>query len=209
MWSAQQDPTNNGFELGATNRFGSTVSAQRYTDLADKISNMANTSTKPVTTPTDAHQSSRRFDLLAFFALLSILTLAVGGWFTSMGFGPWYDELKKPPFQPPGWVFSPAWTTIFCLLAVATWQVARAGKARTALWLYALQLLLNVTWSLLFFALARPMWALVEIVVLTAIVAAMVYQYSRIRRAAGLMLVPYVVWLLFATALNAWIVMNN
>jgi tryptophan-rich sensory protein len=165
------------------------------------------TSTVP---PDAAPGPARRLDLLALFAILSLVTLGIGGWLTSLGFGPWYDELKKPPFQPPGWVFSPVWTTIFALLAIATWQIARRGAvARGALRLYAVQLVLNVAWSLLFFTLSRPAWGLAEIVVLDVVVVAMVVCYGRVHRAAGWMIVPYAVWLGLATAINVWIVMNN
>ncbi|MEM6456143.1 MAG: TspO/MBR family protein [Acidobacteriota bacterium] len=122
-----------------------------------------------------------------------------------------YDTLKKPWFQPPGWVFSPAWTVIFALLAVATWQVAQRGDAaaRTALWLYGVQLVLNVAWSLFFFALQNPAWALADVIVLDAVVVTMVVVYGRIHRAAGWLLVPYAVWLGLATAINIWIVVHN
>jgi len=159
---------------------------------------------------TTTTQPPRRLDLLALFGFLSILTLGLGGWLTSLGFGPWYDELKKPWFQPPGWVFSPVWTVIFVLLAFATWQIARCGRAaKTALVWYGVQLLLNVGWSLLFFTLHQPFWALVEILVLDAVVIVMVILYARLRPAAGFMLVPYACWLILATAINIWIVVYN
>ena len=92
--------------------------------------------------PKAAHEARSGFprrDLLALFALLSLLTLGLGGWLTSLGFGPWYDELLKPPFQPPGWLFSPVWTLLFALLALATWRIAREGPvARLALWALSL-----------------------------------------------------------------------
>lgn len=148
-----------------------------------------------------------RRDLLLLFAALSAVTLAVGGWLTSLGFGTWYDELAKPWFQPPGWVFGPVWTTLFVLLALATWQVARRGPpARTALRLYAVQLVLNVAWSGLFFTAHRPDLALADIVLLDGVVLAMVVSYGRIQRSAGWLLVPYAVWLGLATAINVWIV---
>ena len=102
------------------------------------------------------------------------------------------------------------WTTLFVLLAIATWQVARRGVvARTALWLYGVQLVLNVAWSLLFFTLHRPGWALIEILILDAVVVAMVVVYGRVHRGAGWMLVPYAAWLGLASAINVWIVLNN
>ncbi|MEM1179142.1 MAG: TspO/MBR family protein [Acidobacteriota bacterium] len=166
---------------------------------------------RPATAPSGSGApSDRRRGLLALFAALSVLTLGLGGWLTSLGFGPWYDELKKPWFQPPGWVFSPTWTVILALLAVATWQVARRGDvARAALRLYGVQLVLNVAWSLFFFALKNPAWALANIVVLDAVVVTMVMVYGRVHRAAGWFLVPYAVWLMLATAINAWVVVHN
>ncbi len=159
--------------------------------------------------PESAVPSSRR-DLLALFALLSVVTLALGGWFTSLGFGPWYDQLEKPPFQPPGWLFSPVWTFIFTLLTIATWRVARQGDvARTALQVYGLQLVFNVLWSLFFFTLHRPIWALVDIAILDVLVVSMVILYGRVDRMAGWFMVPYAVWLGLATAINTWIVLNN
>ena len=153
--------------------------------------------------------SSRR-DLLALFALLSLMTLALGGWLTSLGFGPWYDELQKPPFQPPGWLFSPVWTLLFTLLAIATWRIARKGSiARSALQLYGLQLVLNVLWSLFFFTLHKPAWALVDIALLDTIVVAMVILYRRVDPLSGWLLVPYAVWLGLATAINTWVVIYN
>jgi tryptophan-rich sensory protein len=151
-----------------------------------------------------------RRDLLVLFLALSALTLGVGGRLTALGFGPWYDALEKPPFQPPAWAFGPAWTTIMTLLAIGTWQVARRrDEARGALRLYALQLALNVAWSLLFFTLHRPGWALVDIVVLDLVVLAMVARYGRVHRPSSWCLVPYAVWLALATAINAWIVLRN
>ncbi|MEM7308689.1 MAG: TspO/MBR family protein [Planctomycetota bacterium] len=170
-----------------------------HEDLATAQLELARTSNPPA-----------RRDLLALYATLSLVTLGLGGWLTSLGFGPWYDELKKPPFQPPGWVFSPVWTTLFGLLAVATWQVARRGEAaRGALRLYAVQLVLNLGWSLFFFTLERPAWALLNIAALDAVVVAMVWVYRRVHRAAGWMLVPYAVWLGLATTINVWIVLHN
>ena len=151
-----------------------------------------------------------RAGLLALFVALSALTLGLGGWLTVIGLGPWYDALRKPWFQPPGWVFSPAWTIILTLLAVATWQIARRGEAaRSALRLYAVQLVLNVAWSLFFFTLARPAWALANIALLDVAMLAMIVLYGRVQRAAGWLLVPYAAWLGLATAINVWIVAHN
>ncbi|MEM8670376.1 MAG: TspO/MBR family protein [Planctomycetota bacterium] len=145
----------------------------------------------------------------------SFLLLALGGWLTSLGLGEWYDELDFPPYQPPGWAFTPAWVAILSLLAWATLRISRSGGAEIArelpiaYFLYGVQFALNVGWSLLFFALRRPDAALWEIIVLDCVLLGMIFTYRRIDRAAGWMLVPYFAWLLFATAINAWIAIHN
>lgn len=157
----------------------------------------------------------RRILALAVFIALSAAALAVGGWLTTAGRGDgWYDSLKKPPFQPPDWAFAPAWIAIMTLTAVATWRVfVRPGtpptRRRTALGLYAAQLLLNVGWTWLFFYAHRPRAAFAEIILFDLLLAAMIAAYARIDRAAALLLAPYLAWLFFATTLNGWIVCSN
>jgi tryptophan-rich sensory protein len=145
--------------------------------------------------------------------LVSLALLLVGGWLTSLGLGPWYRGLDFPPFQPPGWVFSPVWAVIFVLLARSTWLVLQSDGSRIsvafALGLYGAQCVLNVGWSLLFFTLKRPDVALWELLVLDATVAAMVVVYARSSRSAAALLLPYLAWVCFATAINAWIVKYN
>ena len=146
---------------------------------------------------------------LVIFGVASFVLLAVGGWLTSLGMGPWYDALQKPWFQPPSWVFAPAWTTILTLLAVASWQVwSRAASARIGA-LYATQFVLNALWSLFFFAMAAPVFALVDILILDVVVISMFVLYRRVHAPAGWMIAPYVLWLLLATAINVAIVVRN
>ncbi|MEM9166380.1 MAG: TspO/MBR family protein [Planctomycetota bacterium] len=152
----------------------------------------------------------RRAGVLAAAAALSIFTLAAGGILTAAGIGPWYRSLEIPPFQPPAWVFTPTWTLIFVLVAVSVWRASLTGRIpRPALWLYAVQLVLNVLWSLFFFVMERPDLALLDAIALDIVVIAMVIVYGRIDKAAGWCLVPYAGWMLFATAINTWIVLHN
>src|SRR5680860_17116 len=113
---------------------------------------------------------------LVGFLALSFLVAALGGWFTSMGMPEWYAALEKPSWNPPSWVFGPAWTTLYIAMAVAAWLVwkeAGFSGAPAALGLYFVQLALNLAWSGVFFALRSPGWALVELSVLwIAILAA-------------------------------------
>jgi tryptophan-rich sensory protein/tRNA(Arg) A34 adenosine deaminase TadA len=163
------------------------------------------------TTEDRGAKPSARHDLLCVFGSVSLVLLVLGGWLTSLGLGDWYYQLEFPPFQPPGWVFTPIWIVVLTMLAVATWRVARAAQGRTwvALSLFGAQCVLNVGWSLIFFTLRRPDVALVELVVLVVALIFMVAAYGRIDRAAGLLLLPCLLWLLFATAINGWIVYAN
>ena len=148
--------------------------------------------------------------LLVFFSVLSLVTLAAGGLLTSLGLGPWYRDLQIPWFQPPAWAFTPAWLIIFVLLAIATWRISRRGSiAGFALGLYGLQLVANALWSFFFFPMERPDLALIDIFALDAMVIGMTVLYGRIDRTSGLLLLPYVVWLGLATAINVWIVLYN
>lgn len=161
----------------------------------------------------DQAARSKRFGLLAVCGSISLILLFLGGWLTYVGLGPWYYQLRFPPFQPPDWVFTPMWIVVLSLLAWATWKVVSADGNRPsmklALALYGAQCVLNAGWSLLFFTLQRPDAALWELLVLDVTLALMVFAYARVSKMAGLLLTPYLVWLLFATAINGWIVQFN
>jgi tryptophan-rich sensory protein len=148
----------------------------------------------------------------ALVAAASVIVVAVlGGVATRLG--PWYDALKKPSWQPPDWLFGPVWTTIFALIATAgvlAWNSAQTqAQQQQVLGLFALNAVLNVLWSVLFFTLRRPDWAVWEIVPFwLSIVALMVVLGPRDWRIAAL-LVPYAVWVAFAGYLNLTIVRLN
>lgn len=139
---------------------------------------------------------------LAAFLLLCYGAAAIGAQFTP---GAWYAELTKPTWTPPGAVFGPVWTLLYGMMAVAAWLVWRVGGkrgVRGALALFGVQLALNVAWSWLFFGLQRPGAALVDILLLWLAISATILAFWRVRPAAGMLLVPYLVWVSFATALN-------
>lgn len=145
----------------------------------------------------------------ALLASLAICFAAAGagGLVTATSVDGWYRALAKPAFNPPDRVFAPAWNTLFLLMAIAAWRVwARAApgaRRRAALALFALQLGANVLWSVLFFGLRAPGWALADAIVLEALVVATAVAFWRLDRLAAGLLVPYVAWVGFAIALNA------
>jgi translocator protein len=117
----------------------------------------------------------------------------------------WYAALRKPSWNPPNWVFGPVWSLLYLMMAVAAWQVWRTAGwpgARPALGLFAVQLLLNVGWSVVFFGLHRPGWAFAEIVVLWCAILATLLAFRAVSPVAALLLVPYLLWVSFASALN-------
>ena len=124
----------------------------------------------------------------------------------------WYAGLAKPSWNPPGWVFGPVWTILYAMMAVAAWRVWLDGgwaQQKKALSLFLLQWALNALWTPLFFGLHQPGWALAEIVVLLAAILATIRAFWRVDRIAGLLLLPYAVWVAFATVLNWTIWLMN
>ena len=130
----------------------------------------------------------------------------LGGFATARVIPTWYAGLQKPSWNPPNWLFGPAWTLLYVLMGVASWLVwrqARKGRAvGLALTLYGIQLALNLAWSFIFFGARRPFWAMVEIVPLWCFIAATMVQFYKVSKTAGALLIPYQLWVSFATALN-------
>ena len=126
--------------------------------------------------------------------------------------GDWYAGLDKAPLNPPSSVFGPVWTVLYVMIAVAAylaWTAPVDTSVRPAASAYVGQLVLNLGWSLIFFGAQRPGWALAEILLLLAAVIATMVLFARRRRAAAWLLVPYVLWVAFATYLTASIVILN
>ena len=125
----------------------------------------------------------------------------------------WYLSLRKPSWNPPDWLFGPAWTTIGLLCvgsAVRAWRSARrGGEQRTVLVLFAINGLLNAAWSGLFFRLRRPDWALIEVVPLWLSIVALIAAFAGRAPLSAWLLVPYLIWVSFASVLNLEIVRLN
>jgi translocator protein len=148
---------------------------------------------------------------VAIAAAAAILVATIGGLLTDVG--TWYRALRKPPWQPPDWLFGPAWTLIYTLTAgagVLAWRAAPdAGARATVVALFAVNGLLNIAWSLLFFRLRRPAWALIEVVPLWLSVLALIIALVPLSGVAAWLLLPYLLWVAFAAFLNLTIVRLN
>lgn len=143
---------------------------------------------------------------LAVFLLVCFAVSGIGAAITATSVGSWYQTLQKPSFNPPDWVFAPVWTTLYVLIAIAGWRAWRRAQTKAtsiALAVFAAQLALNLAWSLIFFGLQQIALALVEIVILLLAIVANTILFWRIDRWAGVLFVPYMVWVAFASVLNA------
>ena len=141
---------------------------------------------------------------LAGWLAVTFLAAAAGG-FASVNAGDFYTRLALPGWAPPPWLFGPVWTALYLMMGVAAWLVWRRGgftAARLPLTLYLVQLAFNALWTWLFFAWQRGALAFAEILVLWLLIVATLATFWRIRRIAGALLVPYLLWVSFAAALT-------
>lgn len=120
--------------------------------------------------------------------------------------GEWYDQLTKPAWTPPNWLFPVVWGLLYVLMAYAAWRVWDVAGIGLALGLWGVQLVLNAAWSAIFFGLRRPGLALVEVAGLWLAVAATLVAFMDIDLIAGLVMAPYLTWVTIASVLNAEIV---
>ncbi|RJT04068.1 TspO/MBR family protein [Halococcus sp. IIIV-5B] len=149
-----------------------------------------------------------RRPLLTVVAAVAVCVVlgAAAGLVTSPQIATWYTTIEKSGFTPPNWVFGPVWTALYALQGVAAWLVWRAGfdrrGVRLGLVAFAVQFVLNLAWSPAFFGLESPALGLVVIVPLWVAIVATIGLFARIDRRAAALLVPYLAWVSFATALN-------
>ncbi len=145
--------------------------------------------------------------------ILCQLTGILGTPFTINAIPTWYATLNKPFFAPPNWVFGPAWTILYFLMGVSLYLVWQQGtskkKNRTALKYFAAQLALNFIWSPIFFGLKSPALALVVILAMWVMIVLTIKKFYPLSRWAAYLLVPYLLWVSFATLLNAGILVLN
>lgn len=133
--------------------------------------------------------------------------------FTISAISTWYVFLVKPSFSPPNWIFGPVWTTLYLLMGVSAFLIWRKGlknkKVKRALSYFLVQLFFNISWSLLFFGLHSPLLGLLNIILLLISIVLTIQAFYRISKIAAYILVPYLLWVSFATILNIAIVLLN
>jgi translocator protein len=164
-----------------------------------------------IASPSQLRMSFLRWALVT--VPLIVLLGIMSGQLSGSGYeNAWFTALRKPDFMPPGWLFGVAWTLLYALIGLALAFIlgARGARGRAiALTLFAVQMILNLAWSPLFFAAHQVTGALIVIMAMFVAALATAIRFGMIRRIAGLLMLPYLVWLLFAGTLNYEIMRLN
>jgi tryptophan-rich sensory protein len=156
-----------------------------------------------MSTHTSAPHHPLQLPALAGWLILTFIFAAIGAYASAQA-ADFYLQLDRPAWAPPAWLFGPAWSALYLLMAIAAWRVQRTAitaSARPALTLYVVQLAANALWTWLFFGWHLGAWAFAEILLLWVLIAATIVAFWRRDRVAGLLLVPYIGWVSFATCL--------
>ncbi|MFC2143906.1 TspO/MBR family protein [Candidatus Aenigmatarchaeota archaeon] len=137
----------------------------------------------------------------------------IGSIFTAPSISTWYTTLAKPWFTPPNWVFAPVWITLFLLMGISLYLIWEKGlkekRIKTAISIFGIQLALNAIWSIIFFGLQSPFYAFIEIIILWIAILATIISFYKISKPAGLILLPYIIWVTIASSLNYYVWILN
>ncbi|MBS3162818.1 tryptophan-rich sensory protein [Candidatus Woesearchaeota archaeon] len=151
-------------------------------------------------------------NILIFLACLIIcfIPAIVGSYFTSNAIPIWYDTIEKPSFNPPNWIFGPVWTLLYITMAISLYFIVTSKtKNSIAIYFFFTQLLLNGLWSILFFGLKNPLLAFIEILFLWGFILTTIITSSKVSKTSSLILIPYLLWVSFASILNYFILILN
>jgi len=165
-----------------------------------------------VTNSTSKSRKTRIIEALVI-AILVFTTATIGSHATIPNIPDWYEGLIKPSFNPPNWIFGPVWTLLYVLMTYAAWRVIGSIDTRRdtifIAFLFIAQLIFNALWSIVFFGMHNPAYALIVVVLLEASVIAMILVFARYDRVAAVTQLPYAGWVAFASLLNLSIVLLN
>ena len=152
-------------------------------------------------------QEMKFIDIFKLMASLILCLLAgfLGSLFTTPAIPTWYKTLNKPSFTPPNWIFSPVWISLFILMGISLFMVWRRQghpHVKTASIFFFVQLILNILWSVAFFGLRSPLLGFIEIILLWIAILLTIQNFLKVSKMAGLILLPYLLWVSFAALLN-------
>jgi benzodiazapine receptor len=153
-------------------------------------------------------KNTRTINVTKFVVSIVVCQCAgiIGSVFTTPAIPTWYATLQKPAFTPPNWLFAPAWITLYLLMGIAAFLIWRVGlenkRVRMALIIFLVQLVLNSLWSVAFFGMQSPLYGFIVIIILWLAILLTILLFARISAVAAWLLVPYILWVSFASALN-------
>lgn len=144
--------------------------------------------------------------------LISFLAGAIGSIFTFSSIPTWYAALNKPSFNPPNFLFGPVWTVLYVVMGISLfliWNSEKKENKKIAITIFGIQIFLNALWSIVFFGLKNPLAALFVIAALYIFIILNIVKFYKINKVAGLILIPYLLWVSFASVLNYFIMILN
>ncbi|WP_340199787.1 TspO/MBR family protein [Ascidiimonas sp. W6] len=149
---------------------------------------------------------SKKITKIILSVVVCLLIGFLSGFATQSSVGDWYVTLNKPSFNPPNWLFAPVWTVLYIMMGVAAGIVWIRGFyhiwVKTALYHFGFQLLFNALWSIVFFGFKEPLWALGVILVLLVLILLTIKWFKVVSKTAAYLMIPYLLWVCFATLLN-------
>ena len=157
------------------------------------------------------NSSKKEYIWLFFFIFIClILGNGLGGYFTFISVDTWYQTLDKPSFNPPDWIFGPVWTTLYIFMGISIWLIWKKEKSKIrtlAIKIFWLQLFFNIFWTFLFFGIRKINYSLIEIFFLIFLIIITIFYFLKLNKIAGYLLIPYLIWVIYASILtfNIWI----
>lgn len=150
--------------------------------------------------------SKLNFPKLIFSIFICQMAGIIGSLFTFSAIPTWYAVLNKPAFSPPNWLFGSVWTTLYALMGISLYRVwinkTKKKEKMEGLAFFTIQLVLNAFWSILFFGLKNPMFAFFEIIFLWLFIALSIVKFQKVDKLSASLLIPYILWVSFASILN-------
>ena len=151
-----------------------------------------------------------KFLSFLLFALITYSASAIGGMATISFKEPWYSLLIKPSFNPPDWIFAPVWTTLYLMMTIAIWIFWHSkGRNMNTVYIYFIHLIINTTWSVVFFIFHKIFFSLIILIILIFLIIILIIRFRRVNVVSYYLMIPYLLWCCFALILNMSLLILN
>ncbi|MGV8141754.1 MAG: TspO/MBR family protein [Candidatus Woesearchaeota archaeon] len=146
---------------------------------------------------------------ILLFVIICLSAGFIGTIFTATGPDSWYSQIVKPSFNPPNWIFGPVWTTLYILMGISLYLAIKNKVGKNAIIIFAAQLILNTLWTIIFFGMQNPLLAFVEIILLWITILMTIILFYKKSKVAAYLMIPYILWVTFASVLTLSIHLLN